>query len=94
MTNPATEVDYYTTEGHDRDAAVAMLSQSRLPHASRIDDVQVRHLLQIGYRAGRQVTEADATSDRTDLRLTRLLYVIAGAMAGVAVAFLAVWLAA
>jgi hypothetical protein len=93
MTNTS-EIDYYTTEGHDRDAALAMLSQARLPLASRIDEVQVRHLLQIGYRAGRRITEADTTFDRTDLWLTRLLYCIGGAAAGVAIAFVAVWLAA
>jgi hypothetical protein len=87
------EIDYYTTEGYDRDAALAMLSQSRLPLASRIDASQVRHLLQIGYRAGRRITDADTAFDRTDLRLTRLLYCIGGAALGVAIAFLAVWLA-
>ncbi len=87
------EIDYYAIEGHDRDAALAMLSQSRLPHASRIDDVQVQHLLQIGYRAGRRITEADTTFDRTDRRLNRLLYCLGGAATGVAIALLAVWVA-
>jgi len=37
--------------GHDRNVAVAILSQARLGR-NPIDDIQVRHLLAIGYRAG------------------------------------------
>lgn len=91
MTTSASEVDYYTTEGHDREVAHAILSQSRLPHASRIDDIQVQHLLRIGYRAGRQVTEPDTSFATTDRRLIRLLTLLAGAMLGVALSVFVVW---
>lgn len=52
-----TDLDLLTTPGHDRDVAYAVLSQSRLC-TSPIDDIQVRHLLAIGYRAGRAASIA------------------------------------
>jgi hypothetical protein len=44
-------VELFTRPGHDRDCARAMLSQARL-RTSPLDDLQVAHLLAIGYRAG------------------------------------------
>lgn len=52
------DVEALSLPGHDRDCALAMLSQSRLRHSSRIDEIQVAHLVAIGYRAGRAVAEA------------------------------------
>ncbi len=93
MTTTGTDLDYWTIKGHDRDAAYAMLSQSRLPNASRIDDIQVQHLLRIGYSAGRRITEDDQAFGREDRRLTRLLTFLGGAAFGVALAAVAVWVA-
>jgi hypothetical protein len=44
-------VEMFSRPGHDRECAVAMLSEARL-RTSRLDDIQVAHLLVIGYRAG------------------------------------------
>jgi hypothetical protein len=49
--NTTDDIDRYALEGHDRDCAHAMMSQVRL-RTDPIDDIQVRHLLAIGYRAG------------------------------------------
>lgn len=38
--------------GHDRECAAAMLSQARL-RTNPIDEIQVAHLLEIGWRAGK-----------------------------------------
>jgi hypothetical protein len=48
------EVVELSIEGHDRDCALAMLSQARhsRPFGFPLTDVQVAHLLAIGYRAG------------------------------------------
>ena len=44
----------YSQPGHDRDCALAMLNQARVSRLSDpIDDIQVEHLLSIGYTAGR-----------------------------------------
>lgn len=52
MTQPMPEfAASFTVPGHDRDAALAILSQARL-RSSPIDEIQVRHLLAIGWRAG------------------------------------------
>ena len=64
------EVSLYATEGYDRDGAAAMLNQARLGptrSASPIDDIQVLHLLQIGYRApaGQSPTTTAASTGGT-----------------------------
>ncbi len=41
-----------STPGHDRDCALAMLNQAR--RRGGIDDIQVAHLLAIGFRAGEE----------------------------------------
>lgn len=52
--------DLYSLPGHDRDCALAMLSQARLSeerggfHPHRISQTQAEHLLAIGERAGHQ----------------------------------------
>jgi hypothetical protein len=84
------EVAFYAVEGHDREGAAAMLSQSRLGY-NPIDDIQVLHLLNIGYRAGRQVTEADTVFDRTDTRLGKVGLFLGGASAGALLCLVAVW---
>lgn len=45
------EVAHLTTPGYDHDGALAMLNQA-LIKSSPIDDVQVLHLLRIGFNAG------------------------------------------
>lgn len=90
MTDTA-DLSLYTLEGHDRDGAAAMLSQARLK-TNPIDDIQVQHLLHIGYRAGRAVTEADAVFDRTDARLGRWALLAYGAAAGAVLTGVMMWL--
>lgn len=87
------EIGLYANPGHDLDGAVAMLPQARLGHHP-IDDIQVRHLLQIGYRAGRQVTEDDQRFERTDHRLGRWGLVCAGPVVGMLLTLLVTWAAA
>lgn len=54
------EIEPFTLEGHDRDCAKAMLSQSILTgRVSPLSEVQVKHLLWIGYSAGREAAVAD-----------------------------------
>lgn len=91
-TIPTDDISLYALEGHDRDCAEAILSQSRLTAASRIDDIQVRHLLAIGYRAGRAATDDDTVFDRTDRRLGRLAVFLGGASAGVLLCLITVYL--
>lgn len=92
MTSDLDVLALFTLPGHDRECASAMLSQSRLQHASRIDDIQVRHLLQIGYRAGRQVTEEDQAFDKVDRRLGRWEWLFAGMLAGLSLTVLLTWI--
>lgn len=92
MTTNLDDLALFTIPGHDRECANAMLSQSRLQHASRIDDIQVRHLLQIGYRAGRQVTEEDQAFTEVDRRLERREWLFAGMLAGLALTVLLTWI--
>jgi hypothetical protein len=82
------ELNLFTVEGHDRDAARAMLSQSRLRDASRIDDIQVHHLLQIGYRAGRAVTVEESRFDRLDAWWGRFIILLLGLTSGLLLAVL------
>jgi hypothetical protein len=44
-------VELFSLPGHDRECAVAMLSQARL-RTRPLDDLQVAHLISIGYSAG------------------------------------------
>ncbi len=53
----------WTSRGQDRDTARAMLAQARLGHP--IDDIQMQHLLHIGYRAGRAYTGDGRAFGRT-----------------------------
>lgn len=47
------DLQSFAIEGRNRDAAGAILAQASHPNISTpIDDIQVRHLLAIGYRAG------------------------------------------
>ena len=55
---------WMTLPGHDRDLARAIMSQSH-HQPSRIDDIQVIHLLAIGYRAGHAAAVAAAQPERT-----------------------------
>jgi hypothetical protein len=63
-------VELFSLPGHDRDCAKAMLSQARL-RTRPLDDLQVAHLISIGYRAGvaagevrgRTAAAADLPSD-------------------------------
>jgi hypothetical protein len=45
-------VELNSLPGRDRDGAMAMLAQSRHRNSRPLDDIQVAHLLVIGYRAG------------------------------------------
>jgi len=56
------DVEALSLAGHDRECALAMLSQSRLRDASRIDEIQVAHLVAIGHRAGAAAAEARVRS--------------------------------
>jgi hypothetical protein len=85
------DVDYFTTPGHDRDVAHAILAQSR-HRTDPIDDIQVRHLLQIGYTAGRAVTAEDAAFERTDARMGRWAMLCYGVAAGAALTGLMTWI--
>lgn len=64
--------------GHDRDCALAMLSQAR--HRTLLDEVQVQHLIAIGWRSGHKSGYRQAITDLRD-EATRS----AGATAPVAV---------
>jgi hypothetical protein len=62
------DLDYYTTPGRDRDVAHAILAQARHRNATGpISDIQVRHLLAIGYRAGRAVAQDEINGARADV---------------------------
>ena len=52
--------------GHDREVALAVHNQARL-RRSPIDDVQVEHLLAIGWRAGRVQARGEARAERDRL---------------------------
>lgn len=86
------DVDYFTTPGYDREIAHAILAQSRHRHASPIDDIQVRHLLQIGYMAGRTVTVDDVAFERTDTKMGRWAILCYGLAAGAAFTGLMTWI--
>jgi hypothetical protein len=57
MSTGGSIISWVTLPGHDRDVAEAVLSQSRLK-SNPISDVQVEHLLTIGYGAGIHAGEA------------------------------------
>jgi hypothetical protein len=64
-------VELFSLPGHDRDCARAMLSQARL-RGCPLDDLQVAHLISIGYSAGvaagvARGRTAAATDIRTDM---------------------------
>lgn len=86
------DLDYFTTPGHDRNVAYAILAQSRLRDASPIDDIQVRHLLRIGYTAGRAVTAEDAAFERVDAKWGRWTMLCYGLAAGAAFTGLLTWI--
>jgi hypothetical protein len=86
------DLDYFTTPGHDRDIAYAIYAQSRNRKCSPINDVQIRHLLRIGYMAGRAVTAADDAFERTDARMGRWVMLYVGAAAGAAFTGLVTWI--
>jgi hypothetical protein len=86
------DLDYFTTPGHDRDIAHAILAQSRNRNCSPIDDIQVRHLLRIGYTAGRAVTVEDVAFELSDAKLGRWAMLCGGAAAGAAFTGLATWI--
>lgn len=88
---PTDDVDYFTTPGYDREIAHAILAQSR-HRSDPIDDIQVRHLLQIGYTAGRAVTVDDAAFERSDAKLGRWTMLLGGVAAGAAFTGLATWI--
>lgn len=98
MTTIDDEVAFYAIEGHDRDVTHAILAQAR-HRADPIDDVQVRHLLAIGYRAGRAASEAmldeaqaRAAFDRVDAQLSRWAILAGGVAAGAMLTGLLTWL--
>ena len=54
-------VDRWSSPGHDRDCARAIHAQAR-HRFHPIDDVQVEHLLRIGYTAGRRAAMEDVAA--------------------------------
>ena len=62
------EIEFATLPGRDREGAEAMLSQARL-RMNPLDEIQVRHLLAIGRRAG--VAAGIAAAVRTNSRFDR-----------------------
>jgi hypothetical protein len=60
------EAEALSLAGHDRDCAQVMLSQARL-HTSPLDEIQVVHLLSIGFRAGKRAGREDAARDILDV---------------------------
>lgn len=52
---PRDELLGLAVPGHDLDCARAIYNQARIK-SSPLDEIQVKHLLQIGYRAGRDFT--------------------------------------
>jgi hypothetical protein len=87
------DVAYFTTPGYDREIAHAILAQSRHRNASGpISDVQVRHLLRIGYTAGRAVTVEDAAFERSDTKMGRWTMLLGGLAAGAAFTGLLTWI--
>jgi hypothetical protein len=58
------EAEALSLTGHDRDCALAMLSQARL-HTSPLDEIQMIHLLSIGFRAGQRAGRDDVARDQT-----------------------------
>jgi hypothetical protein len=85
------EIDYYTTPGRDREIAYAILSQARHRN-DPIDDIQVRHLLRIGYTAGRAYTHEDAAFERRDGKMGGWSMLCAGIAFGASVTGLLTWI--
>lgn len=85
------DLDYYTTPGHDRDVAYAILAQARNP-SEPIDDIRVRHLLRIGYTAGRAYTHEDAAFERRDGKMGGWSMLCAGIAFGATITGLLAWL--
>lgn len=85
------DLDYYTTPGHDREIAHAILAQARHRN-DPIDDIQVRHLLCIGYTAGRAYTHEDAAFERRDGKMGGWSMLCAGIAFGATVAGLLGWI--
>lgn len=57
-------VDDFSLPGHDRDCARAIRNEARL--GGRLDTIQVEHLLQIGWRAGRAINEPAVRKAQAD----------------------------
>lgn len=65
------QVDRLSTPGHDRDVARAIANQARLRH-SPITDVQVQHLLLIGYQRGQSRSEGVLRRCAADRKIVEL----------------------
>ncbi len=79
-------VELYSQPGHDRECALAMLNQARLGRdPNGISDIQVEHLLAIGYRAG-AAHERERTAQQIADALIRASNDIVSARAGSRVA--------
>jgi hypothetical protein len=72
-------VDLMSSPGHDRSCARAMLSQSRLaPWAQhRLSDIQVRHLIQIGYTRGQNANHESLAVEFALLQRLQVLRAVA-----------------
>jgi hypothetical protein len=52
-------VEFFSLPGHDRECAAAILNQAR-GRRTPLDDIQVEHLLRIGFTAGKAAARREA----------------------------------
>lgn len=79
----ARDAEACSLPGHDRDCALAMLNQSR--RRGGIDDIQVAHLLAIGYRAGADVMRRRQVRVHVDGEPTNMVMPLDGSAASLGV---------